>query len=172
MIKTSLHRIANAVRFKTQEANRCWMVIGGTAAWPNESAPPDPLVTASVVNTPIGAKKCTLKWVNPSPTGEIQMVGPAGVERWTEVASEANAYTTGCRYVLVEAEIVGAELPTTAFREIGLFLGLTPTAGNEAATALLPAQISSYGRLQTIENRVAVTRDSNSSYKILNIFEF
>jgi len=172
MIKTTIHRSSNAVRFKNVESDRLWMVIGGTAAWSNETAPPSPVMGADAVNTPVGAKKCVLRWVVRDPAGTIQIVGPSGSEYWREVMTEADVYAEGCRWVMVQAEIVGDELPTTTFREIGLFQQLTPAAGHEADEALLPANVDDYGKLQALEYRQAVNRDSNSSYKVINIFEF
>ena len=149
-----------------------WLLLGRTAAWTDELNPPAPSITDVTLDDVIGAKRCTLQWVSPSPTGEITLIGPSGEEKWTAYTDEATAVAAGCHWVMVTGEVLGDEIPTTTFRQLGFFSGLVPTAGNEGLNALSAAQIQSVGYVESIENRQAYPRTANSMYRAINIFEF
>lgn len=172
MIIVNTHRVSNAIRFKTTELNNMWLLVGGQDAWPDEGAPPTPSTSASLVNTIIGAVSCTLSLVVQDPAGTLTVLGPLGEETWRELTSDLEGYTESCRWVLVKATLSGSAFPTTPFRELGFTLGLIPTAGNESKSLLIASEISSIGKLQTLEYRTVVNRDINNSYTLYNIMEF
>lgn len=172
MLLTSRHRMKNAIRFKLEHSGAIWLVIGGQAAWPIEYTPPTPALSVSAINTPVGAKLSTIRWVIQDVAGTIPFVTPTGIQMWRELTTPAEVISNQCRWCMVQGTIVGTELPTTTFRELGFFNGLVPTAGNEGSDHLLPSEVLDYGAVETIEYRAPVTRDANSSFTFTNIVEF
>lgn len=173
MILQNNHRVSNAVRFKVSEANNTWYLIGGTDSWENENDPPEVPGNLSEIGSLLGAKKATLYWVKPDPSGTLIFIGPTGEERWSLIATEEEAYTSECRWVLVESVLSGTEdgaIPLTPFRIVAVSLGVEHTQGS--ASAVAAADITSQGKLQSVEYSVARTRVETSSYKISSIVEF
>lgn len=171
MIIVSLHRVNNAIRYLNSVDGNLWMVIGGTAVWPDDNNPPLPEKATTSVNTPIGAVKATVEWVVADPEGEYIFNTSAGETYWTAMSDEAEARVRNCKWVLMRGS-VSSTLPLTTFREIGFFSGLTPAAGHESETVLLPSEIDDYGYLESLEYRRPVSRDSGSTYTLSNIIEF
>lgn len=174
MISPWQHHIANAIRFKQDidGGNTLWGVIGGTAAWPDENAPPSPAFDVDAVLTPIGAKQATVIWARPDSNGPLAFLGPNNeVQRWSEVTSVADVDTHEVRWCIVSVEIVGNELPLTTFRVVAFVTNLTHTAG-AAAAVVTPAQVTSYGRIEAIEYRRASARQAPTTDVLTALIEF
>ncbi len=169
MIAVKRHHVANAIRAK--EANDFWAVYGGTVAWTDENNPPAPAVTVMNVDTPIGAKVALAKWVQPDDAGTIVFQTPSGTSKWSEVLNITDVITNGVHWMLLTA-IIDDDLPFTTFREFGFYSALVPAPGHESDTFLVPANIASYGRLETIEYITPTPRQAWVSNVLQVIIEF
>lgn len=84
-----------------------------------------------------------------------------------------NPYEAGARKVFVEATFAYDELPVVAFRQIGVFSGLTRASGVASSKiALLPTEVASVGVIEVIENRPPVYRDPNEAETFGFLIEF
>ena len=173
MIGVNGHKIMNAYRFVSNVTS--WAVIGGTDPWPDENNPPQPELTATTVNTIIGAKKASSELIYQDDVNgtEVFQTASGTTTKWVIVPDLAGALANNAHHVLIKATIVGTELPLTDFREVGVYTNLQPEAlvppGQEN---LLPSEIADYGAFELLEYRKVVTRDSSSAYEIVAILEF
>jgi hypothetical protein len=171
MIATTSHRVKNAKRFV--DDSDVWAVLGGQLAWPDENAPPNPPINTTTVATPIGAKKANKYLViQDDIAGTEQFILNGQITRWRIVENLVDALTQGARWILIRAIIIGDELPLNTFRQIGFFTGLTRATGVDSGLlALTAAQIETYGILEAVEYKKAVSRDISTGYEIAALIE-
>jgi len=146
-----------------------WFGIGRTTAWADENNPPAPDPTLTAVEEIIGYKKASeVSFIVPDEGGSVEFRGST----WTKV-TQGNAFTSGARWIYVKAELLYTELPVdVSFREYGLFTNLVPASGYEAATALLPANVSNTGVMELISFQTKITRQSSQKETLEIIIEF
>ena len=149
-------------------ATGVWGVIGRTTAWPDENNPPAEDVATTLLDTPIGYKKILTKLlVKPDVSGDIQFKN----QNYAVVTVE-EAFNEDVVRVFLEFSFDYDEVPLSTFRQIGIHRGLVPTAGNELALVLQPAQVASAGPLLYYVNRLAETRAIDKKNIIRRILQF
>lgn len=177
MILTTLHRRKNAIRFKRDEQDDTWIVLGRTAAWTNEAAPPNPSISDTSIDTPICAYRATVHWVKEDDdNGTLLFRDSQGnLKKFLEFLTETDALTNNCQQILVKAEVLGSDLENlsvTAFRQVAIFTNLVPDTGHENDDFLAAADITSYGQMETIHNRKPLSLEAESSWIASAILEF
>lgn len=144
-------------------ASSTWMGIGNpsSGSWQSpysDTNPPIPLPSAPLDN-PIGYVLVNgIYLVYPSQTGIFLYNG----SYWAQ-STVADAQTNEAYYILVEASIVGSELPVgEEYREMAIFYNLVPVSG-QTGTALVPSQVSSQGTLLVLDYRGPTLRQADQT---------
>jgi hypothetical protein len=161
-------RIIRALQFKQQ--NEFWGAIGRTTAWVNESVPPDFSLSATNIDEPIVYVKASIVSL-----AAIVQSGENIIINGNKYAyvSDANAYANDARYlVLVFTVDPALGHPVANFRQIGFFANLIPITGHTADLYLLPANVSSVGKMIYIHNDTITTMASNRQEEIKIALEF
>jgi len=149
-------------------ATNVWGAIGRTAAWPNELDPPAEVVGTVAIDTPIGYKKIlTKQLVVQDAGGAIQFKN----QNYTLV-DPADAFDQNVVRVFLEFSFDYDEVPLSSFRQIGIYSGLVPTAGNELALVLLPSQVANAGGLIYYDNRLKEDRFIDKKNILRRIIQF
>lgn len=153
------------------EQGNLFFGIGRTTPWEYENEegfiPPEPDLDAENLDELIGLKKAErVSMVIPDENGEIEY---ANIKFKTLTKEEALKLKS--RWVLIETTIYFEELPPVAYRQIGLFSRVTPVTGMENSNLLLPKDIKDIGVLEVINNRKAVTRQSDTKDTYFIIIE-
>jgi len=149
---TSTHRAFRSIRAKTNA--EWWIVLGGTEPWADESHPPKPLDTITIVNTPIVVVKATLTWVKPSSIGSFSLLLPGGLTQWEPLLTTDQVLTEKSNKCIVTGIVMGVDIPEgTKFREVGIVTGLVPNAMYVNETILTPDKILDFGMLEFIHYR-------------------
>ena len=155
------------------KASTTYMVIGKTTPWTNEQTPPTPTENVTSLQEIIGYKKATkVTLVRPavSPADDTKTKITYGSKSWVEV-TEANAVAEGAKWIYMEAEIVGDELPLGSYRQVGFVNGLQPNSG-VMKTNLLPSEVSNSGTLMYYDNKQFQNRTAQTTVKERFIIEF
>ncbi len=165
---TNRGHVSRALDFYEQAS--LYFGIGRSTAWTDESAPPAPSVTQSALEEPIGYKAVSTKYlvVLDNDNGTIVYRD----SKWRIVPAD-QALTEGARWVYIETYLMYDELPLTPYRQIGVFSRLQKANGvatNKAA--LLPADVSSPGIMEVVDNRKAVNRQIDMKEQLSLILEF
>lgn len=148
---TTRHHTSQALRFKN--AAGIYMAIGRTTAWSNEASPPAPSASATAVEEVVCyAPPAQITLVKPDAGGAIEHLGT-----YYTAVSDGNAYTEGAYLVYVKCEFPYTQAPLCTFRQVGLYLGLVKNQG-AGSGVLLPADVSSPGILEAIDNRTPTVR--------------
>lgn len=153
------------------EQGNIFFGIGRTSPWENENEegfiPPEPDLNAENLDELIGLKKAErVSMVVPDDKGEIEYAKI----RFRTVDKE-EALRLKSRWVLVETTIYFEELPPVAYRQIGLFTRVKPINGKENSSILLAKDIEDIGILEVINNRKAVTRQSDTKDTYFMVIE-
>ena len=86
---------------------------------------------------------------------------------------DADAYTELARWVYGRFMVdPSSGHPTGTFRVIGIFSGLTPGAGHEAADYLLPADVDDRGILEWLDNNPPVILTTSYRHTAHIVIEF
>lgn len=173
MILTNLHRYKDAIRFKRDSGNKCWMVLGGTSAWLNEAAPPAPSVSATSVAGAFCAVKATVAWIQEDDEGSIVFIDAMGEERrFSELVTEEDVIEAQSSLLLIRAQVSGAILGVSSFRIVGIYTDLIPEEDHEEDTFLTMDQINQIGQLESLQNRKAWSVFSEATYRLQEIFQY
>lgn len=163
---TTRHHVADALRFHA--AADKYFGIGRTTAWTDDADPPPEDPDAVVLEEVVGYKSLSaIKLLKPDAGGAFDWGG----QKWTEVTAE-NARAQGATYVYVEARLEYAELPLITFRQVGIFTGLVRAGGAPATGPLLPAQVTSPGDLEALDNRTPVLRAADKVDVLTMVLSF
>lgn len=149
-INTNGSHVSRALDFYNKDS--IYFCIGKSAAWPDETTPPDPSITATDISEIIGFKKVEVKQlVIPDPDGTITYRS----SKWS-VVSPANALAQGAKYVYLKTVIQYNDLPVGYYRQVGLYSNLIPAVGVPAGQYnLLPSEVANRGILEALDNRIA-----------------
>lgn len=169
-ILTNASHCARAMSFFEQ--GNIYIGLGKTTPWEGEDEdgfiPPEPDVNAINLTELIGVKKVNrVVMVMPSEDGEVEYA----TQRFKTLTKE-EAFKQKSRWVLIESTIEFVELPPVSYRQIGIFSRLTPNDGLNDQKVLLPNEIKDIGILEVINNRKAVTRQSDTRDSYRMIIEF
>ncbi|AAX92368.1 baseplate morphogenetic protein C [Staphylococcus phage Twort] len=142
------------------------LVLGKTSPWSNEQSPPQPKDTTTTLDEVIGYKKAKkVALVRPAQptTDDSKTKIQYGNREWVEVSPE-NAIKEGAKYVYLQAEVVGEELPLGTYRQVGFTMGLKSSTDK---LNLLPSEVQDAGTLifydnKQFQNRVAQTTVTES----------
>lgn len=167
-IATSISRHTRAKAFK-DSTGTLFIGIGKSTQWNSSDTPPQPSDSATSLSEPIGYKQVdTKEFVIRDSNGTIEYLG----EKW-KIVSDQEAQTSKSRWIYIKASINYTELPTTTYRQIGIFSGLKRRSGVLASkSALLPSEVESVGSLEVIDNTTPNTRSANQKDHIHYILEF
>lgn len=153
------------------EQGNIFFGIGKTTPWDKENeegfVPPEPDLDAENLDELIGLKKAErVSMVIPDDSGEIEYAKI----RFKTISKE-EALRLKARWVLIETTIYFEELPPVAYRQIGLFSRVKPVDGKENSNVLLPKDIEDVGILEVLNNRKAVTRQSDTKDTYFMVIE-
>lgn len=150
------------------ERNDLYFAIGHPDAWPDESNPPAPGVSDSILNV-IGYKKLeTINLVVPSADGSIIYRD----SKWLIVPPD-QALVQGARWVYIDTYLRYDELPLSPYRQIAVYSRLVKAAGVSASKAnLLPTEVADPGILEILDNRRVVNRQSDQKEQLSLVIEF
>lgn len=144
-----------------------WIGIGNpsSGSWQSpysDTNPPIPATNSTALDNPIGyVQSSGIYLIYPSTTGTILYNG----SYWAQ-STVADAQTNEAYYVLIQASIVGNNLPVgEEYREVGAFYNLVPASG-QTSTSLVPSQVSSPGTLLVIDYRGPTLRQSDQTEDI------
>lgn len=149
-------RVKKALAMKN--GDQLWMAIGRTTPWANETSPPSPTPGSTDIEEAI----CFVQPSQVSLCKEVDETTYNGLpsdQRATiaglffEFVADVDAYTENARFLYIRG-IFDPSLghPVDVFRQVGVFSGLIPAAGYEAATYLSPDNVDDRGLLEYIEN--------------------
>lgn len=130
-----------------------WISIGRTTAWDDEENPPDPSPSASTIEEPIiYVTPTTVSLAKVVTSGEdITHLGTK-----YEFVADGNAIAEGARYLYLLARFDPTSgQPYDTFRQVALFSNLVPASGHESDSWLAPANVSSEGLLEYLDNDVS-----------------
>lgn len=152
-----------------------FFALGRTSPWSatettdDTFVPPEPDDEATELDELIGMKRATRKLlVMPDANGDIEYRD----SRWKYITEE-EAIENNARWVLIETTIYYDELPTTDYRQVGVFSRVQRAAGVEANKVVLtPDEIASVGILEVLDNRHVVTRQPDVKDVYQMIIEF
>lgn len=174
MILGQKHRVKNAVRFKRDCGSSTWLVLGKSTAWPDDNAPPNPAVSDTISGA-IGAAQATVYLVKEDASGTLIYKSNGVTRKFLEYGSISAAIADNCQLVLLTAEVEGQDLidlSVASFRQVGFSTNLTPAAGHESDAFVANANVTTYGELETLENRKPVSLIGSSTYTVSAILEF
>ena len=84
---------------------------------------------------------------------------------WYQFVTDVNAFTAGAYWLYAEFIVdVATGMPPGQFRQTRVFSGLVPTAGNEGAAWLVPANVSQKGLAQRYDTNSLVVTDSSQAW--------
>lgn len=157
------------------DLDEVFFALGRTTPWAEDETtndqfvPPEPDDMAKELDELIGMKAATRKLlVMPDDNGDIEYRD----SRWKYVTKE-EAIANNCRWVLIETTIYYDELPTTDYRQIGVFSRVQRAEGvDPTKQVLLPAEIASCGIMEVLDNRHVVTRQPDVKDVYQLIIEF
>ena len=160
MILTPYSRQKDLIRLKRSNGTSTYLIFGGTTAWPDDNNPPEIPDGTKTIPDAFCACKATVMFAKEDVAGTYACEVPDedGIVQtvlYSEIASEAAllAYT-GNIYALFQATLNDTNIPLiTNWRKLGFSTDLVPTAGHEADTFLLAANVSTWGQLETLEYR-------------------
>jgi hypothetical protein len=171
VIRTNLHPLKNAARWKEANATNCYIALGQTSAWEDDSHPPTEDPTQVDVNQKFIALKATIKWiVRNDSTGSIPFTGTDGIQHmYSESTTLTALITSNSPIVLVTAQITGAQLATVfgsapTWRQLGVYTDLAAVSGHQSDAFLAPSNITSWGQMETLENRGPLTLSVDSTF--------
>lgn len=155
------------------ELSSVYFALGRTSPWENENEPdfsaPLPSTLATELDELIGMKKVDVKsLVIPDDEGTVVYRD----QTWRKVSVE-EAMRLGAHWVYIEASILYDELPSAAYRQIGVFSRVT--VNDDVPTTksiLLPEDIKNTGILEVLDQRKVVTRNEDSRDTFSMIIEF
>lgn len=170
-ITTTVGHVSRAISFF--ELPKLYFALGKTSPWPGEDQPgfsaPLPLVSAITLEELVGMKQVDTKSiVTPDDQGTIVYRD----QTWRKVAP-MEAVKLGAHWVYIEASIFYEELPTTAYRQIGVFSRVvTKPSVPDNKRVLLPGDIQDVGVLEILDQRKVVNRNEDSKDTFSMIVEF
>lgn len=150
-VTTYSGRARRALLHKTNSTY--WVAIGRTTAWDDEDNPPDPTPSTSAITEPI-------IYVTPTTVSLCKVVtsGEDITHLGTkyEFVADEDAITEGARYLYMLARFDPTSgQPYDTFRQVAMYSNLVPGTGHESDSWLAPANVSSEGLLEYIDNDVA-----------------
>jgi hypothetical protein len=155
------------------------MVLGQTSAWPNESAPPAPPLNTIAMSQPFCATLANLYWVYQVENSAEAIFtfndannNPVYFGTYTTATQADNGQ---CTLVLAQAQVTGTNIIAAGsanFRQIGFATNIVATSGHSSDTFLPSTHVSSWGDLESVQNRTVVTLISGSTYTGNSIFSF
>lgn len=169
-ILTNASHCARAISFFEQ--GDIYLGIGKTTPWEGENEdgfiPPEPDVNATNLTELIGVKKADrVVMVIPSDNGEIEYS-----TQYFKTLTKEEALQQKSRWVLVESTIEFSEMPPVSYRQIGIFSRLQANDDLTNKKILLADEIKDVGILEVLNNRKAVTRQSDTRDTYRMIIEF
>lgn len=150
-VTTYSARARRALLHKTNSTY--WVSIGRTTAWDDEDNPPDPSPSAAAIEEPI-------IYVAPTQVSLCKVVtsGEDVTHLGTkyEFVADLDAIDEGARYLYLLARFDPTSgQPYDTFRQVALYSNLVPGTGHESDSWLAPANVSSAGLLEYLDNDVA-----------------
>lgn len=170
-ITTTAGHVSRAISF--QELGNVYFGIGRTSPWEGETeenfSAPLPSVEAKTLDELVGMKRVHTKvLVIPDEEGTVVYRD----QTWRKI-TPAEAIELGAHWVYIEASIEYDELPTSAYRQIGVFTRVQLNEGViENKDVLLPEDIKDVGVLEILDQRKVVTRNEDSRDTFSMIIEF
>jgi hypothetical protein len=168
--------VSNALRFVDENGANTYAILGQTDPWSDDSNPPAPSPSATSVNEAFCAILATVNWVieNPS-TGTYQFFDTQGnIHYYSILSTPAEVISEQSTIVMITATATGPQLYdlASAFRQIGFATNLVPISGHESDTFLPAANVSTWGVLEALENRVPFETSTESGYSISFLMQF
>ena len=159
-------------KYLVSKANSTYLVVGRTTPWSSETNPPQPNEKTTSLQEIIGYKKthrATLVRPAQSPQDDDKEKISYGNKDWVVVTTE-NAKDEGAKWVYLEADVVGNELPLGTYRQIGFVIDLVPNSGVSKPN-LLPSEVKETGTLMYFENKQFQNRTETTTAKERCIIE-
>lgn len=159
--------------YYTDKKNSTYFAIGRTTEWSDESTPPQPNDKVTKLEEVIGYKKATkVSLCRPLATGESTDYDTVsyGNRTWVMIPKE-KAKEEGAKWVYLETDIVGEELPLGTYRQVGVHSDLQPNTSISKPN-LLPGEVQNVGTLLLIDNRQFQNRTAQGTVKERFIIEF
>lgn len=150
-----------------------YVALGKTSAWADESNPPLESAMTSSITEVIGYKKVTAAQLcRDYETGDEtgNTVVSYGGKKYTIIPDDKR-YTEKAWYVFVTAEIGENDFDPTPFRQVGLYIDLTPKSG-VTKTNLKPSEVEVNGNLQAFTNQKMQQLDGNTIITSNWLFSF
>lgn len=170
-VTTTVGHVSRAISF--QELTSVYFALGRTTPWDGETeedfSAPLPSVEARELDELIGMKRVDVKsLVTPDDDGTIIYRD----QTWRRI-SASEAIELGAHWVYIESSIYYEELPSVAYRQIGVFSRVTLNSGvSNTSSILLPEDIQDIGILEILDQRKVVTRNEDSRDTFSMIIEF
>ena len=153
------HRKKDAIRFKAQNANNTYIILGGLTPWGNEAVPPAVPTTQTDIGDKFGAVKATVKIVKELVGGIYKAKVPEStpgtfvVKEFAELTTSADVLAwSGAVYIFLSATVDNSLITgVTFFRKLGWTTDLVPVVGHESDAYLPSANVSSWGAIESLE---------------------
>jgi hypothetical protein len=156
------------------KAATLWLCFAGmTTPWSDDANPPTPAPGETAIAEPLVYIKASVQ----------HLCRPVTLVEWEALAMDArvpvpingiyyayvddeDAYTEVARWLYVQVTInpTGSGHPAGAFRMLRLLKGLVPAAGYEGADWLVPANVSSRGKLRWGDNIPVMTASGSNFF--------
>lgn len=155
MAIATLNSHIELAKYIVNQANSIYLTIGKTSPWSNEDSPPQTEEKNTSLQEIVGYKKAkNVTLVRPAinendkkRTDKIEY----GNETWIPVSVD-KAQKEQAKWVYLEGEIIGNELPLGTYRQTGFVMGLIPKKGVFKFN-LLPEEVDSSGTLMFYDNK-------------------
>lgn len=145
---TNKHHVSRALSFKG--LTNLFFAFGRTTPWTDENTPPAPDPAQNMEET-FAYKEVGYKTLVVRDDVNGTIVFPNGVKYKT--VADVDAYTQLANMVYLKSTLDFAELVGSEFRQVGIYSGLIKVEGVPGGqTLLLPADVSSPGRLEILQN--------------------
>ena len=141
-------------KYLVSKADSTYLTIGKTTPWSNETKPPQPDENTTALQEVIGYKKATkVTLVRPfqSPQDDEKDTISYGNKELVIVPTE-KATEEGAKWLYLESEVVGEELPLGTYRQVGFVIDLVPKTGINKFN-LLPSEVENTGTLMFFDNK-------------------
>jgi len=131
-----------------------WFAVGRTSSWSDDNNPPAESVTTEMIDEIQGLKRVdNIQFVKEDPAGNIIFKD----KRYSVVAEE-DIYVQDAVWLYFSAWLLFDKFPVVTFRQTALLVDVIPASGHETDDPLLPANVSSFGKMIAYVNHVPRVR--------------
>lgn len=167
MAIATLNSRIELAKYIVSQSNSIYLTIGKSSPWSDEENPPQTEEQTNSLQEVTGYKKVkNVTLVRPVISDSDKKRTDTivyGNETWVPVSLD-RAQTEQARWVYLEGEVIGSELPLGTHRQTGFVMGLVPKKGVFKFN-LLPGEVENPGTLMFYDNKKYQNRTEQTTIK-------